>query len=182
MPSSSAPGYGMVTDAGSVATFGGLAYNGSLGVKLVHPVVAVEMDPVSSSYWLAATDGRVFPFGGAGDYGSLGQVDTHLVQRIVDMQANWDDGSWRIQVQETGGQVPLAAAATVASWRAGDDLPPATAGLIWISLAGNIRTAPIATSGLVLWAQGSDVYQVRAPGSDVAALNIAADMRPWPEG
>jgi hypothetical protein len=61
----------MVTNAGSVAAFGGLAYPGSLGLRLSYPVVAMAKAPGGKGYWLASASGRVYPIGAAKDYGSL---------------------------------------------------------------------------------------------------------------
>ena len=50
---------------------------------------------VASSYWLAAADGGVFAFGGAGFYGSMGNI--HLNQPVVGMAATPDDaGYWLV--------------------------------------------------------------------------------------
>jgi hypothetical protein len=61
----------MVTNAGSVAAFGGLAYPGSLGLRLSHPVVAMAKAPGGKGYWLASASGRVYPIGAAKDHGSV---------------------------------------------------------------------------------------------------------------
>jgi hypothetical protein len=65
------PAYLMVTDAGSVAAFGGLHYAGSLNRLLHRPIVAMAEAAGGQGYWLADADGTVFAIGDAHNYGSL---------------------------------------------------------------------------------------------------------------
>jgi hypothetical protein len=57
-------------------------------------VSAASADPVPG-YWLVGADGAIYPFGGAGTYGSTGKMK--LNQTIVGMQSTTDgQGYWLV--------------------------------------------------------------------------------------
>jgi hypothetical protein len=59
---------------------------GSLrGVPLSKPIVGMASTPSGAGYWLVATDGGIFAFGGADFFGSLG--DHPPAQPIVAVAA-----------------------------------------------------------------------------------------------
>lgn len=92
----------------------------------------------------------------------------------------WTSGPWEYQVQEVGSAtVPVAAARAVAQWVASDRLPSASSGLVYVSVPGTPE-AGSSPSAVVAWQQGTDVYQVTTQTSYIAALVMAASMRPWP--
>jgi len=93
---------------------------------------------------------------------------------------NWQAGAWRAQVDHLGGAGPaLRATKLVMAWLATHALPASTAGgLVAISVPGT-RAAGAAVTAVVVWAHGSDIYQVRAAGSALSALSLAVAMAPW---
>jgi hypothetical protein len=87
----------MVTNAGSVAAFGGVAYAGSLGLRLSHPVVAMAKAPGAKGYWLASASGRVYPIGAARYYGSLRRGALARANPVVGMvRAPDGKGYWLV--------------------------------------------------------------------------------------
>jgi hypothetical protein len=74
--------------------------------QLPTPPAATTSSPVapvssgSQSCWLAAADGGVFAFGGAGFYGSTGGM--HLNQQIVGMAATPDHGGYWLVARDGG--------------------------------------------------------------------------------
>ena len=97
---SEAAGYLMVTDAGSVAAFGGLHYAGSLNRQLRHPIVGLAAAAGGSGYWLADTDGKVYPIGGAPQLGAMPAYKHHRSppgRRVVGIVATADGaGYWLV--------------------------------------------------------------------------------------
>lgn len=94
----------------------------------------------------------------------------------------WNSGGWKVQVLDEGGtSVPYAQATALASWLRTHSLPSATQGVISVTVPGSPQ-AGTATTSAVIWYLGEEVYQVSAPGSELAALYLAAAMRPWPGG
>ncbi|MCL6091977.1 MAG: hypothetical protein M1435_03395, partial [Actinobacteria bacterium] len=92
----------------------------------------------------------------------------------------WDVGSWKVQVLDEGGTaVPSAQAAMLAGWLAAHSLPKANRGVVAITVPGSPQ-AGTATTSAVIWYLGADIYQVSAPRGELAALDLAASMRPWP--
>jgi len=95
----SAPGYWVVTNAGSVASFGGVTYRGSLGVPVRQPVVGIA-PARNGGYWLADQDGTVYPLGGAPVLGSLGAGALGPGERVVAIAATGDGlGYWLVTSQ-----------------------------------------------------------------------------------
>jgi hypothetical protein len=95
----SAPGYWVVTNAGSVASFGGVAYRGSLSVAVRQPVVGIA-PARDGGYWLADQDGTVYPLGGAPVLGSLGAGALGPSERVVAIAATADGlGYWLVTSQ-----------------------------------------------------------------------------------
>ena len=77
-----------------VDTFSGVsAYAGPSGVP-PHAPNACTLQKNHSGYWVASTDGNVFPFGGAPNCGSL--VSTPLRQPIVGMAGLATNGYWLV--------------------------------------------------------------------------------------
>jgi hypothetical protein len=92
----------------------------------------------------------------------------------------WDVGTWKVQVLDEGGTaVPSSEAATLADWLAAHSLPTARQGVVTITVPGSPQAGTTTTSA-VIWYLGADIYQVSAPGGELAALDLAASMRPWP--
>jgi hypothetical protein len=91
-------GYWMVGSDGSVFSFGGAPFEGSLPALGVHvsTVVAVVPTADSKGYWMIGSDGGVFAFGDAGFVGSLPGVHV-LVNNIVGAVPTHDGkGYWMI--------------------------------------------------------------------------------------
>ena len=56
---------------GGSSTIGDAAFDGSAGsIALNEPIVGMEANPSGGGYWLVASDGGIFNYGGAGFYGS----------------------------------------------------------------------------------------------------------------
>ncbi|MGH9105998.1 MAG: hypothetical protein ACRDZX_09205 [Acidimicrobiales bacterium] len=90
-------GYWMVTNAGSVAAFGGAPYSGSLDRALRHPIVAMATAAGGHGYWLADADGTVFDIGGAPHYGSLATGGVGQANPVVGMASTPDHhGYWLV--------------------------------------------------------------------------------------
>ncbi len=95
---------------------------------------------------------------------------------------SWTRGAWKFQVVDNGGtSAPGTVASAVASWLARNTLPPAAAGLVSVAVPGS-PAAGTSTTSVVVWYSNQDVYQVSAPGGELAALRLASSMRPWPGG
>ena len=95
---------------------------------------------------------------------------------------DWGAGAWKVQVLDQGGTAaPLPQAADLSAWLAGHDLPPATQGVVTVTVPGGPQAGTAVTSA-VIWYVGHDVYQVSAPGRELAALDLAGAMKPWPGG
>jgi hypothetical protein len=87
------PGYWVTTNAGSVASFGGAAYKGSLGTLLHQPIVAIA-GAGNGGYWLADADGTVYPIGDAPALGSFPAGALGPGQEVVAMAATPDSGGY----------------------------------------------------------------------------------------
>lgn len=95
---------------------------------------------------------------------------------------SWALGPWKVQVLDEGGSTePTSQADVLASWLASHSLPAAAQGVVSVSLPASTAVGTSVTSE-VIWYYGRDVYQVSAPGSVLAAVELAASMRPWPGG
>ncbi len=95
---------------------------------------------------------------------------------------NWHSAQWLVQVGGVGGaKAPLTTAAAVAGWLASHSLPAATGGVVSVSVPESSQ-AGSTSSTEVMWYLGSDVYEVTALRDELAALDMAASMRPWPAG
>ena len=94
-PSTATPGYWVTTNAGSVASFGGVAYRGSLGKILHQPIVGVAAAAGGKGYWLADANGAVYPIGTAPSLGSLPAGALGTAGRVVGIAATPDgQGYW----------------------------------------------------------------------------------------
>jgi hypothetical protein len=104
-----APGYWLASADGSVYSFGGARFFGSLpsiGVTPNAPIVAMADTPDHGGYWLFAADGGVFAFGDAQFYGSvpgvLGQEHRTLNQPIVAAEAMPNGEGYRLFAADGG--------------------------------------------------------------------------------
>jgi len=104
-----APGYWTVTSNGSVYSFGGAKFYGSLpsiGVVPNAPIVAMADTPDHQGYWLFAADGGVFAFGDAKFYGSvpgvLGPEHRQLNKPIVAAEAMPNGKGYRLFAADGG--------------------------------------------------------------------------------
>jgi len=96
----SAPGYWVVTDAGAVASFGGVPYHGSFGRLLKQPIVGLAPAAGASGYWLADQDGSVYPLGNAPDLGALGGGALGPGEKVVAISPSPDgNGYWLVTSQ-----------------------------------------------------------------------------------
>jgi len=94
-------GYWEVASDGGVFTFGGAAFHGSMGGRLLNgPIVGMAATPDGGGYWLVASDGGVFAFGDAGFWGSAGNV--RLNRPIVGMAATADGGGYWLVASDGG--------------------------------------------------------------------------------
>jgi len=70
-----APGYWSTTADGSVYSFGGAPYLGSMGGKaLAAPMIGMTPTPSRGGYWQLSSDGGIFSFGDAAFHGSTGAM------------------------------------------------------------------------------------------------------------
>ncbi len=71
-------------------------------------VGALEVTPDCRGYWMAGTNGRIYPFGNAAGFGSAGGTGQN--KPIVDMEATPDGGGYWL-VASDGGILPFGTAA-----------------------------------------------------------------------
>ncbi len=114
-------GYWMASSNGSVYSFGGAKFYGSLpsiGVTPSSPIVAMADTPDHQGYWLFAADGGVFAFGNAKFYGSvpgvLGPEGRTLNKPIVAAEAMPNGQGYRLFASD-GGVFDFGDAAFVGS-------------------------------------------------------------------
>jgi hypothetical protein len=70
-----APGYWSTTNDGSVYSFGGAPYFGSMGGQpLAKPIIGLTSTPKRDGYWQLSGDGGIFSFGNARFLGSTGAM------------------------------------------------------------------------------------------------------------
>jgi hypothetical protein len=70
-----APGYWSTTADGSVYSFGGAPYHGSMGGKpMAEPVIGMAPTADHGGYWQLSADGGIFSFGNAAFHGSTGAL------------------------------------------------------------------------------------------------------------
>jgi hypothetical protein len=91
-------GYWTTTWLGDLVTHNGAGQFGSPAASNIHlqkPIVGMAATPTGNGYWMVATDGGVFSYGGAHFYGSTGSM--HLNQPIVGLAATPDgNGYWLV--------------------------------------------------------------------------------------
>jgi Bacterial Ig-like domain (group 3)/Immunoglobulin I-set domain len=89
-------GYHLVASNGSVYSYGGAPFYGSMGGQTLNkPIVGTATTPGDGGYWLVASDGGIFSFGNAAFYGSMGGKP--LNQPIVGMASTFDGkGYWEV--------------------------------------------------------------------------------------
>jgi Bacterial Ig-like domain (group 3)/Immunoglobulin I-set domain len=89
-------GYHLVAANGSVYSYGGAPFYGSMGGQTLNkPIVGTASTPGDGGYWLVASDGGIFSFGNAAFYGSMGGKP--LNQPIVGMASTFDGkGYWEV--------------------------------------------------------------------------------------
>lgn len=137
---------------------------------------------VAASHVAAQADDLVASCNGKSSELAVGPVQAVSCPSAQGQLVNFNYGNWLVQVQDFGGdQPPQDAATTVASWLRANGLPPAGKGLVLLSVPAGAQEGSTTTCQL-LWSQGEDDYQVNGRGSIVAALRLAADLRPWPGG
>ena len=95
-PVNSGAGYHLVASNGSVYSYGGAPFYGSMGGQTLNkPIVGTASTPGDGGYWLVASDGGIFSFGNAAFYGSMGGKP--LNQPIVGMASTFDGkGYWEV--------------------------------------------------------------------------------------
>ena len=91
-----APGYWSTTSDGSVYSFGGAPYFGSMGGQpLAKPIIGLTATPKRDGYWQLSGDGGIFSFGDAAFHGSTGAMT--LNQPVVGMAATpTGNGYWLV--------------------------------------------------------------------------------------
>jgi hypothetical protein len=154
-----ASGYWMASADGSVYSFGGARFFGSLpsiGVVPNAPIVAMADTPDHGGYWLFAADGGVFAFGDAQFYGSvpgvLGPEHRTLNEPIVAGEAMPNGEGYRLFAAD-GGVFDFGDAGFVGS------LPcsaPGSPGGLCITLHEPIESAVSDPLGEGYWLVGAD--------------------------
>jgi len=91
-------GYWMVGSDGSVFSFGGAPYEGSLPGLGVPVTDIVSMVPTADSkgYWMIGSDGGVFAFGDAGFVGSLPGIHVHVTDIVGTVPTHDGKGYWMV--------------------------------------------------------------------------------------
>jgi hypothetical protein len=91
-------GYWMVGSDGSVFSFGGAPFEGSLPGLGVHVsnIVAIVPTGDSKGYWMIGSDGGVFAFGDAGFVGSLPGLHVHVTNIVGAVPTATGKGYWMI--------------------------------------------------------------------------------------
>jgi hypothetical protein len=91
-------GYWMVGADGSVFSFGGAPFEGSLPGLGVHVsnIVAIVPTGDSKGYWMIGSDGGVFAFGDAGFVGSLPGIHVHVTNIVGAVPTSTGKGYWMI--------------------------------------------------------------------------------------
>jgi len=91
-------GYWMVGSDGSVFSFGGAPYEGSLPGLGVRASNIVSMVPTADGkgYWMIGSDGGVFAFGDAGFVGSLPGIHVHVTDIVGAVPTQDGKGYWMI--------------------------------------------------------------------------------------
>ncbi|MGH9105996.1 MAG: hypothetical protein ACRDZX_09195 [Acidimicrobiales bacterium] len=136
----------------------------------------------ASSYLDASAGQDISSCSGAATPVHLGATPADSCLTDQGAALTWAVGPWRVQVQTVGGsKAPAAAGTALASWLAGHRLPPASKGVVAVSVPGSAEAGNSTTSE-VLWDEGHDVYETGGPGNGLEALDLAASMRPWPGG
>ena len=96
--SGQSPGYWMVGSDGSLFSFGGAPYEGSLPGLGVHATNVVSIVPTADGrgYWMIGSDGGVFAFGDAGFVGSLPELGVHVHDVVAAVPTSDGRGYWMI--------------------------------------------------------------------------------------
>ena len=91
-------GYWIVGSDGSVYSFGGAPYEGSLPALHVHANDVVSIVPTADGggYWMVGSDGGVFAFGDAGYVGSLPGLNVHVSDIVGTVPTADGRGYWMI--------------------------------------------------------------------------------------
>jgi hypothetical protein len=83
------------TAAGTVSASGGAESYGSVAESLTAPIVGMASTPDGQGYWLVGSDGSIFPFGDATNFGDL--ANRTLRRPIVGIDATPDgQGYWLV--------------------------------------------------------------------------------------
>ncbi len=100
-PTANDGGYRTVDDVGDVDVFGNATPLAGTPPATLAPMVAIVSPPRGpDGAWLAAADGGVFAYGGAGFHGSLGGV--HLNAPVVGMASTPDGGGYWLVAADGG--------------------------------------------------------------------------------
>jgi hypothetical protein len=91
-------GYWMAGNDGSVFSFGGAPFEGSLPSLNVHVKNIVAMVPTADGkgYWLIGSDGGVFAFGDAGFVGSIPGLNIHVNDIVAAVPTSTGKGYWMV--------------------------------------------------------------------------------------
>src|ERR1700681_659502 len=91
-------GYWMVGADGSIFSFGGAPFEGSLPGLNIHVTNVVGLVPTADSkgYWMIGSDGGVFAFGDAGFVGSLPGLGIHVTNIRAVVPTSTGKGYWMI--------------------------------------------------------------------------------------
>lgn len=122
--------------------------------------------------------------GGASSQAALGDGTVATSCPTLDGAAlTWQRAGWTIQVIDFSGTAPPTAEATqVESTLSGTGLPMADGGgFVSVQVPANASVGT-STTIAVLWSVGADDYQVRSSDDPIAAIEVAAAMRPYPSG
>ena len=93
-------GYYTVHASGALNTFGDAPPEGNPTGALNRPIVGMATVPYGVGYWMVASDGGIFSYGGAGFYGSTGGI--RLNKPIVGMAATPDGGGYWLVASDGG--------------------------------------------------------------------------------
>jgi hypothetical protein len=77
-------GYHLVAANGSVYSYGGAPFYGSMGGQTLNkPIVGTATTPGDGGYWLVASDGGIFSFGNAGFHGTVAGTTSASIVSLV---------------------------------------------------------------------------------------------------
>jgi hypothetical protein len=164
----------MLTDAGLVASFGGLPYPGSLTKAPSRPIVGMASTHSEKGYWLAEANGAVLDLGDARSYGSL---PTGASRKVVGVQATPDgNGYWLVAAD--GGVFGFGDARGYGSM-AGHVLPSPVVGMAATPDGNGYRL--VCSNGAV-YAFGDATFLGGANSADLYAPIVGISTAPTGQG